>query len=87
MRRTASLAHTIMHAALDDAVAKGYLLKNPASKLKRRPKPPTRETDEYLTPERLEKVLNAAKGTIYWFPIFLAASTGMRRGEVCGLKW
>lgn len=88
LRRTVTLAHVIMHAALDDAVAKDLLAKNPCDKLRRKPKFRTRaEERERLSPEQIRLVLDASKGSMYSMAIFLALTTGMRRGEICGLQW
>jgi integrase len=35
----------------------------------------------------LVQLLDAAQGTTIWIPVVLAAGTGMRRGEVCALRW
>lgn len=43
--------------------------------------PTVPERDAFIT------ILEAAKDTKYEVPVYLAATTGMRRGEVLGLKW
>lgn len=77
--------HRVLHAALAYAVRMGYLEANPAAHLTL-PRRQRREP-EILTPEQLEQLLEAAKGT-RWYPIwYVAAHTGLRVGEICGLWW
>ncbi len=40
-----------------------------------------------LTPEQVAAIYEAAEEPAVKVAIGLAATTGMRRGEVCGLKW
>lgn len=40
-----------------------------------------------LNKEQAGTLLNACKGTKIYLPVLLALSTGMRRGEVWGLRW
>ncbi len=42
---------------------------------------------ETWTKEELDFFLNEVKGKYLYLPIFLAALTGLRIGEICGLKW
>jgi integrase len=50
---------------------------------------PQKEKNEIEVPEEdeVKKLLTAAKGTRYYIPIILAACCGMRRSEICGLRW
>jgi integrase len=50
------------------------------------PKVPQREM-QVPDPEGIGKLLVAAKGTDLQLPIAVAAGTGLRRGEIFGLKW
>ncbi|ADU50136.1 integrase family protein [Thermaerobacter marianensis DSM 12885] len=77
--------HRALHAALSYAVRMGYLGYNPADNLtlprRQRSEPPM------LTREQLEQLLEAALGT-RWYPLwYVAAHTGLRVGELCGLWW
>ena len=58
---------------------------NPAIRAKR-PKVLTAEK-QALTPEQVAPIYEAAKEPAVRVAIGLAAVTGMRRGEVCGLRW
>lgn len=41
-----------------------------------------------FTPEELRSLLDAARGETFMYPLVVcAAMTGMRRGDVCNLKW
>lgn len=77
--------YRVMHAALAQAVEWRLLAKNPADGVKppKRPETPGRA----LSVEELGSMLEAAKGYRY-YPLYLAAvATGMRSGELLGLKW
>lgn len=74
-------------AALDKAVELGYLIKNVA----RQTAPPKvyREEVRPFDREQAVKLLETAKnaGDDLYIATFIALSTGMRIGEVMGLKW
>jgi integrase len=40
-----------------------------------------------FTPDQLKRIFDTAKGTRIYGPIVAAAATGMRKGDVCTLKW
>lgn len=42
---------------------------------------------EYWTKEEIDFFLNEIKGTYLYTPILIAVLTGLRVGELCGLKW
>lgn len=80
-----------LHRALRDAVDEGALTRNPAS-LAKLPKASAgvHRDLQVWTAEELANFLDAsaANEKDWAFPIFhLAAYTGMRRGELCGLRW
>lgn len=86
--RTVRYLHTIIHKALSDAARKGLLARNvaaaatpPSARDSRAPEP------TWWTPAELRAFLaSVAEDDLY--PLFrLAAMSGMRRGEVCGLAW
>lgn len=41
----------------------------------------------YLKPEQIKAIINNFGNSLYKFPTILLAETGMREGEVLGLKW
>ncbi|ACX51572.1 integrase family protein [Ammonifex degensii KC4] len=84
--RTVRLVHVVLNACLKQAVKNGLLVRNPAEateppKLKRRV--PVRP----LAREEVEAFLKAARGERLYPAFALALKTGLRRGEVLGLKW
>ncbi len=86
--KTVRYLHTILHKALGDAVDAGLLRTNPASRA--RPPRTARVAPTELrfwTPEQLRTFLDSVVGTRLEAAWHLAAMTGMRRGEVLGLRW
>jgi integrase len=86
--RTVRYIHTIVHAALDDAVRWRRITLNPAD----RANPPS--TSESKAPEmkawtrqQLLRFLALCEGDRYYYPWFFLATTGCRRGEAPGLRW
>ena len=47
----------------------------------------TKSEMKVLNEEQLDKLLNAIKHMTVYIPIMLASTTGMRLGEICGLRW
>ncbi len=82
---TVSAIHNMLHTALDNAIKLGILTRNvcevvsPPRKIHKEMKP--------LTPEQVRQLLEAAKGHPQEALFILALATGMRRGELLGLKW
>ena len=75
--------HRTLSQALAHAVATGVLFKNPADQVKP-PRPPRREIAILSKPE-VASLLREA-GPLY-LPVLVAVTTGMRRGEILGLRW
>ena len=85
---TVRYMHTTLHKALSDAVDSGLLAFNPADRA--RPPRPERTGQKELrswTPVQLRAFLESVAGTRLEAAWHLAAMTGMRRGEVLGLRW
>ncbi len=85
---TVRYLHTTLHKALADAVDAGLLGTNPAGRA-RPPKPSKVGPTElrFWSPEQLRTFLASVTGTRLEAAWHLAAMTGMRRGEVLGLRW
>jgi integrase len=77
--------HRVLKGALRRAVLWKKLRANPADGAIP-PKPVEREP-RLLTPEQIAVLLKAAGEYRLYVPILLGLSTGMRRGELCGLRW
>ena len=75
--------HRTLSQALAHAVRAGVLFKNPAEQVKP-PRPPRREI-AILSKAEVATLLRAA-GPLY-LPVLVAVTTGMRRGELLGLRW
>ncbi|HHV63857.1 MAG TPA: site-specific integrase [Peptococcaceae bacterium] len=76
--------HRFLHLAFRYAVLWGYLKFNPADGVKA-PSVPKKEM-VIPTDEEIKIILNYAKGKDIYWPIYIASTTGMRLGEVCGLQ-
>lgn len=78
--------HMMLHEALDTAVSERLIAKNP-TKGTTIPKNNYPEK-QVLGDEQLETFLEAIKHEEYWGDFFyVEVMTGLRRGEICGLKW
>jgi integrase len=83
--RTIVQGYRVLSSALAQAVRWQMLSVNPATAVR----PPRINRAELTIPEatQVSAILNAAEGSWLHLPILLGASTGMRRGEVFGLRW
>lgn len=83
--KTVHNVHLTLHRALQDAVEDGMIVRNPATGARKSPT----SSDEMLTwtAEQLRTFLELTR-TDRQFPLWrLTAMSGMRRGEVLGLRW
>ena len=77
--------HSVLHNALDTAVKWGVIFRNVCDLVA----PPRKQQYEIqpLTMEQMQQLLATVRGH-KWEALFtLALATGMRRGELLGLKW
>ncbi|MDQ6780539.1 MAG: site-specific integrase [Candidatus Eremiobacteraeota bacterium] len=83
--RTCQLVHRVLRYAFGEAVEDGLLLRNPCAR-RDKPKyePAPRRT---LSPDEADRLLRAAKMTPYHSLFYVALVTGMRQGEIFGLRW
>ena len=78
--------HMMLHEALDTAVKERLIAKNPTNGTTV-PKCNYPEK-QILGDNQLETFLEAIKGHEYWCDFFyVEVMTGLRRGEICGLRW
>jgi integrase len=79
--------HACLHKALNDAKERGYIGDNPAWKAMKGRKDALRFEGSVWTAEELEAFLTATAETPLHSLWYLIATTGLRRGEACGLRW
>lgn len=77
--------HDLLRTALKYAVRQGLLVRSPADAAT----PPRRVHTEQrvLTPQQVATLLASLEGHRLWAMIYLAVTTGMRQGELAGLRW
>jgi integrase len=83
--RTVQYIHVTLHKALKQAVSDGLIPRNVTEAVK----PPQVRQEEIrpLTPEQVKVLLDAASGDRLEALYVLAVHTGLRQGELLGLKW
>lgn len=74
-----------LHAALEEAVRNKLLKSNPSDTAHRKPR--TRPEMKTWTSQELWRFLDAIGDDADLAPCWIAAQTGMRRGELLGLRW
>jgi integrase len=83
--QTVQHVHRTLSQALSHAVRLGVLIKNPAAQVK--PPRPERREIRILGKDEIGTLLKAAQGTWLRLPLLVAVTTGLRRGELLGLRW
>jgi integrase len=83
--RTVQYIHTTLHKALKDAVADGLIPRNVTDGIKA-PRPKKKEINP-LSPDQTRAFLRAVSGDRFEALYVLAVHTGLRAGELLGLKW
>jgi integrase len=83
--RTVQYAHAVLHRALDQAVRWNLIVRNPTDAVDA-PRPQRKEI-AVLNAEQAQRFLDAAKGDRLHALYVLALMTGMRQGELLGLRW
>lgn len=83
--RTIQLIHTILHRSLGHAVEWGLIGRNPSDAVKT-PQPPRHEMT-ILDAEQARRFLTAARDSRHQALFHLAITTGLRQGELLGLRW
>ena len=83
--RTLTLINCILHHALELAVTNGIIIRNPVREIPK-PRQPYHE-QKVLNIDQVKVFLQICRGT-RWEALFcLAITTGMRIGELLGLRW
>lgn len=83
--RTTRLIHSVLHCALNHALKLGLVLRN-VSDAVIRPKVPQKEM-KTLDDYQVRQLIHAAEGTRIQMLLWMAVATGLRQGELLGLKW
>jgi integrase len=83
--KTVRNIHAMIHRALVDAVAWKYIAYNPASSIK----PPKRPRQRRIVwnPDQIQTFLTAIQRDRFAALFLLELTTGIRRGQICGLRW
>ena len=78
--------HMILHQALNLAVRERLIVRNPTIGTTIPKKSYTEK--QVLCDSQLDKFMDAIKREQYWYDFFyVEIMTGLRRGEICGIKW
>jgi integrase len=77
--------HLVLVQALNQAVRWGLIASNPAKGAQ--PPRPRRPEPVVVSPDLARKILAVTEGTSLALPVGIALATGMRRGEILGLRW
>jgi integrase len=83
--RTVQYVHVTLHKALKQAIMEGLIPRNATEAVK--PPQVRREEMQPLSPEQVRVLLEAARGERLEALYVLAVTTGLRQGELLGLKW
>lgn len=85
-KQTVLHMHRVLKRALSQAVKWGLISKNPCDAVDNIPKPDKKERLTFTTKETLN-LLELLNGKPLYLPVLLAVTTGMRRGEILGIRW
>jgi integrase len=83
--RTVLHIHRLLRRALQQAVIRQIRPTNPAAMIEA-----PRAKDKEMKPVKEDRagwLIEAAENTVLYLPILIALCTGMRRGEILGLRW
>jgi integrase len=83
--RSVQFIHAVLHRALKQAHRWDMVPQNAAAAVDR-PKVPKKQM-QFLTPEQVERFWQVAEQDRLYALYVLAATTGMRQGELLGLRW
>ena len=78
--------HMLLHEIMEAAVRSRLIVQNPTdgTVIPKLNKPPMKILNE----EQLDKFMEAIRNEPLWYDFFYTEiTTGLRRGEICGLKW
>lgn len=80
--------HSVLHGALEHAVDSGLISRNPARRLPKASRPSPRRVEmKTWTADQLRAFFAATEGDRFRSCYVVAATTGVRRSELLGLRW
>ena len=77
--------HILLHTALKTAFRQDVLAANPVDRVEPPQEVPAKRV--FYTPAQLKELFRCAEGTPLEIIVKLAGYLGLRRGEICGLRW
>lgn len=83
--KTVRNVHVMLHRAFTDAKRWRYVVDNPVSEVK--PPRVSRRRPTVWTADQVRQFLLHVRTDRFYGLFLLAATTGMRRSELCGLRW
>ncbi len=83
--RTTRLIHSVLHAALNHALKLGLVIRNvsDAVTLPKVPRKEMKTLDDYQVRQLIQATESPQMEVLFW----VAVTTGLRQGEILGLKW
>ncbi|WP_409968512.1 site-specific integrase [Bengtsoniella intestinalis] len=83
---TVRSVHSMLHLSMEMAKHEGFIAHNPTlGTVVPKPNPPAKQI---LNQKQLNLFLSVIEGDCQWHDFFYTAiTTGLRRGELCGLQW
>ena len=84
---TIELTQITLHAIFKDAVKNNFIKSNPADDIKIKREMKKETTRRVLTRQEQREFVEYAKNSLYENAYYLVLQTGLRAGEVGGLKW
>lgn len=77
--------HTVVRAALNQAQVEDLIIRNPLFGVRLPPK--NKSENNFITSEQMTEYLKSISGHRLYAAFILECVTGMRKGEILGLKW
>ena len=78
--------HRLLALILKSAMKAKKISSSPIGDVQTKPKPKPRKI-EVLDEDELAALLHHLRGGPLYLPALVSAYTGLRRGEICGLRW